>query len=253
MENQMKAGGLFENENGFIILSETQKEKGIEGGDSFRSKVVFLYKEKKGDVIKDTSEKSSYFSLYYDKCRYTRSINENGVISETSLFTRAHDEDFVRDAAKEFGCPICTEDDLEDRWEKENPPIGESREPRNVTLSFTRNFTTLKRGLHSARKLSMDMASLTSFLNHISVSSMYDIAKALVLNHAHSHSHELPTLELSPDYLRITAANGRHSLKIEELLGSGMTRMTWTIVAGQHGSIYQRTAKKHGWDAVEKE
>lgn len=254
MVNQIKAEGLFENENGFIIISETQKEKCIEGGDSFRSKVVFLYKGKKGDVIRVASDDYSLFSIYYDRCRYTRSETKNNEVKESSHFTRLYDEDFVRDAAKEFGSPICTEDDLEERWEKENPePSDEAEAPKNITLSFTRSFPDMKRGLYSVRKLSTSLKGLTFFLQNKGLASINDVAMLLVIFHSHSSSHDLPSLELTSDYVRITSPCGNNSLKFEDTTGSGSFRITWDTHVGVSGFAYQRAAKKHGWDAVENE
>ena len=253
MENQMKAGGLFENENGFIILSSKQRNLEGKDGKSIGSKAVFMYRGKQGDVILDTSDNHWFFSIYYDKGRYTRSVKNDVEVEESSLFTRLHDEDFVRDAGKAFGVPICTEDDLEERWEKENPkPEEYNKAPMNVTLSFTRSFSSLKRGLYSASKLSPYSEGLISFLNPTSANSIYDMANALVAHLSRPDNHYLPTLELTPDYLRVTTAYRHESLKFEERSNSDRVLRTWTVVVDKYGSMYQRAAKKHGWNAVEK-
>ena len=238
---------LKETENGFIIISEKNEGGDPEFGRNFDYEVVFNYKGKVGQFLKSSWGDNEVIHILYDGCIYKRAYT-NGEIEERSTFTDCYDAGFVIAATKEFGVHVRTEDELAEIWEKENPKSEEEDDVRDfVTLTFSRTFPNLKRGLWSARKMSDSLREMTYFIESKDSHTLKGVVKAFADAYVGERNNNNPTMEVTPDYVLITSASGYNTLKFESF--SGEIRLTWTVKSSSGGGNSSRAATKHGWGA----
>ena len=234
-----------ETENGFIILSEIQEGDDPDFGNNFNLEVYFNYRGKTGQYLKSSRGDDCWVHLLYDGCKFSHT-HKDGETTTLSSFTDPYDTNFLSDARKEFEFNFLTEDELEGRWELEHPEAEPEEDVNDfVTLSYSRSFSDLKRGLHSARKMSFSLRDMTWFEGKVP-ESLKEFGKAfLEAYYGEDQSGPYPTMEVTPDYLKITSASGYNSLKVEEFFGE--TRLTWTVSSSRGGVSSKRAAEKHGW------